>query len=101
VGVGDDGGLVAISAGLLAAVTTGLVRASVVRGSGGRVVVVGVSGLGDVGDESVVGIGGVVDGAGGSVGLQKAVVSLDDVTVAGLGLALLVAGVRVVHSVLK
>jgi hypothetical protein len=99
-GVGDDGCLVAISAGLLAE-AAGLVRASVVRGSGGRVVVVGVSGLGDVSDESVVGISGVVDGACGAIGLQKAVVSLDDVTIAGLGLALLVAGVRVVHSILK
>ena len=99
-GVGDDGCLVAISAGLLAE-AAGLVRASVVRGSGGRVVVVGVSGLGDVGDKSVVGIGGVVDGAGGAIGLQKAVVSLDNIAIAGLRLTLLVAGVRVVHSVLK
>jgi hypothetical protein len=68
-------------------------------GNGGGVD--GVSGLGDDGVESVVGIGGVVDGAGGSVSLDQGVVSLDDISVAGLGLALLVAGVGISHSVLE
>jgi hypothetical protein len=60
-----------------------------------------VSGIGHLSVESVVGVGGVVDGAGGAIGLHQAVVSLDNITVAGLGLALLVAGVRVSHSVLE
>jgi hypothetical protein len=61
----------------------------------------GVSGLGDDGVESVVVIGGVVDGAGGAIGLQKAVLSLDDISVAVLALALDITGVGVVHGVVE
>jgi hypothetical protein len=68
-------------------------------GNGGGVD--GVSGLGDDGVESVVGIGGVVDGAGGAVSLDQGVVSLDDISVAGLGLALLVAGVGISNAILE
>jgi hypothetical protein len=100
VGVGDDGGGVSsVSVG-----DGGGVRGGGVVSNGGgvdnRSGVDGVSGLGHDGVESIVVIGGVVDGAGGSVGLHQAVVSLDHIAVAGLGLALLVAGVRVSHSVL-
>ena len=98
VGVGDDGGGVSsISVG-------GVGGGGVINGGGmvsGGSSVDGVSGLGHLGVESVVGIGGVVDGAGGAIGLHQAVVSLDNITVAGLGLALLVAGVRVSHSIFE
>ena len=101
VGVGDNGGGVSsISVG-----DGGGVRGSGVISGGGMLSggsgVDGVSGLGHDGVESIVVISGVVDGAGGAIGLQQTVVSLDDITVAGLGLALLVTGVRVGNSVLE
>ena len=68
---------------------------------GNRGGVHGVSRASDLSVETVVGISGVVHGAGGAIGLQQAVVSLDHVTVAGLALALLVAGVRVSNAVLE
>jgi hypothetical protein len=46
-------------------------------------------------------VSGVVDGAGGAVGLNKGVVSLDDISVASLGLALLVAGVGISDAILE
>jgi hypothetical protein len=73
-------------------------RGGMICGGGG---VDGVSGLDHLGVESVVGVGGVVDGADGTVGLHQTVVSLDNITVAGLGLTLLVAGVGVVDAVLE
>ncbi|KAF4527593.1 hypothetical protein B566_EDAN016392 [Ephemera danica] len=78
------------------------------RGSSGVAMTMGnrggvhsVSRASDLSVETVVGISGVVHGAGGAIGLQQAVVSLDHVTVAGLALALLVAGVRVSNAVLE
>jgi hypothetical protein len=70
---------------------------AVVRGGGVR----GMSGLGNLGGESVVRISLVVDSAGGSISLKEGVVALDDVSIASLGLALLVASVGISHSVLK
>lgn len=46
-------------------------------------------------------IGGVVDSADGAVGLDQRVLPLDDVTVARLPLALLVAGVPVGDAVVE
>jgi hypothetical protein len=61
----------------------------------------GVSTLGDVSVESVVIISSVVDGTGGSISLHKTVVSLHNVTITCLALALLVSGVRVIYTVFK
>jgi hypothetical protein len=55
----------------------------------------------DGGVESGLGVGLVVHGAQRTVGLDQAVQSLDDATLAVLPLLLLVAGVRVVHGVLE
>jgi len=85
--VGHDGGLV----------DGGGNNGGLVDGSG----VDGVSGLGHDGVESVDGVSGVVDGADGAVGLHKAVLSLDDITVAGLRLALLVTSMGVVDAVVE
>lgn len=63
--------------------------------------VVGVSALGDDGVEAVVLVAGVVDLTECAVGLSHLVEALDDVAVPGLVLALVVAGVRVVHVVLE
>lgn len=51
--------------------------------------------------ESVVVIGGVVDGAHGTVGLDQRVLSLDDVAVALLSLGLDVAGVGILDAVVE
>ena len=53
----------------------------------------------DDGVESVVGIGGVLDGASAAVGLDEGIAALDDVTVARLLLRLDVTGQSVVHVV--
>lgn len=63
--------------------------------------VVGVTALGDDGVEAVVLVAGVVDLTECAVGLGELVEALDDVAVPGLVLALVVAGVRVVHVVLE
>lgn len=55
--------------------------------------------LADYGVETVDWVSDVVDGALGAIGLQKGVAALDDVAVAGLVLALGVAGQTVVHVV--
>ena len=60
---------------------------------------VGGRGLVDDGVESVVVVGGVLDGALAAVGLDEGVAALDYVTVAGLLLGLDVAGVGVVDAV--
>ncbi|EZA48764.1 Cuticle protein [Ooceraea biroi] len=55
--------------------------------------------LADYGVESVDRVSGVVDNAPGTVGLQERVAALDEVAIAGLLLALGVAGQAVVHVV--
>ena len=61
----------------------------------------GVSRLGHHSVEAVVGISGVVDGAGGAIGLDQAVLSLDEISVTDLALALVVSGVGVVDSIVE
>jgi len=51
--------------------------------------------------EAVVLVGGVLDGADGAVGVVDCVLALDHVAVPRLPLVLEVAGVRIVHSVVK
>jgi hypothetical protein len=63
--------------------------------------VVRLAGLVDDGVESVVLVGGVLDGADGAVGVVNGVLALDNVTVAGFPLVLEVSGMRVVHCVVK
>jgi len=53
------------------------------------------------GAETVVLVGGIINYASGSVGLNQAVGTLDHVAVTGLPLALNVAGVRVVNGVVE
>jgi hypothetical protein len=67
------------------------------NGSGVR----SVSGLGHDGVESVVGISGVVDGAGGAIGLKEGVLALDNISITVLGLALDITGVGIVDGVLE
>ncbi|EZA48765.1 hypothetical protein X777_12681, partial [Ooceraea biroi] len=55
--------------------------------------------LADYGVESVDRVSGVVDNAPGTVGLQERVAALDEVAIAGLLLALGVAGQAVVHII--
>jgi hypothetical protein len=54
-----------------------------------------------LGIESIVSISSVVDGTGGSISLHKTVVSLYNVTITCLALALLVSGVGVSNAVLE
>ncbi|KAF4527584.1 hypothetical protein B566_EDAN016383 [Ephemera danica] len=61
----------------------------------------GVSRLGHHSVEAVDGISGVVDGTGGAIGLQKTVLSLDDISVTVLALALMVSGMGVANSVVE
>lgn len=68
-------------------------------GAGGGVLV--DAGFVDGGVESGLGVGLVVHSAQRTVGLDQTVQSLDDATLAVLPLLLMVAGVRVVHGVLK
>jgi len=62
---------------------------------------VGVSDLLDDSVESVDLVSGVFDNTGGAVRFNKAVLSLDYISVAVLGLGLDVSGVGVLHSVVK
>jgi len=61
----------------------------------------GVAGVGDDGVESVVVVSGVVHSAGGAVGLDERVFTLDDVAVALLSSGFHVAGVAVMDSVFE
>jgi len=63
--------------------------------------VVRLAGLVDDGVESIVLVGGVLDGADGAVGVVNGVLALDNVAVAGFPLVLEVSGMRVVHCVVK
>lgn len=67
----------------------------------GNVIVGGVSDTLDHSLETVLGIGGVLDNALGAIGLVQRVHSLDVVSVAVLPGLLVVAGVRVLDSVLE
>jgi hypothetical protein len=60
-----------------------------------------VSGLADNSIESVVVVGGVMDGSGGTVGLHQAVVPLHIVTNSLLSLLLDVPSVLILNSVLE
>uniref|UniRef100_A0A182IQL9 Uncharacterized protein n=1 Tax=Anopheles atroparvus TaxID=41427 RepID=A0A182IQL9_ANOAO len=73
----------------------------VVGNRGGDDLLDGRGGLVDDGVESVVVIGGVVDGAHRAVGFDQRVLSLDDVTVALLSLRLDVSGMRVLDAVVE
>lgn len=55
--------------------------------------------LADNSVESVDGISGVVDDTTGAIGFQEAVLSLDDISVAGLVLVLNVSGYAILNSV--
>jgi hypothetical protein len=68
---------------------------------GGRCSVNGVSTLDNMSIESIVIIGSVVDGTGGSISLHKTVVSLYDITITSLALALLVSGMSISNAVLE
>lgn len=59
------------------------------------------SGLVDDGVESVVVIGSVVDSSDRAIRFNQAVLSLDDISVAFLGLALDVSGMRVLDAVVE
>lgn len=61
----------------------------------------GVAGSRHDGVEAVVVVGGVRDGADGTVGFHQRVGTLDDVAVADFGLGLLVAGVAVGYAVFE
>ncbi|KAF4523292.1 hypothetical protein B566_EDAN009415 [Ephemera danica] len=64
----------------------------------------GVSGVSSTVDDSVetvVVISGVLNGAGGAIGLNKGVLSLHDISIAVLALGLVVSGVGIVHGVLE
>uniref|UniRef100_A0A182Q087 Uncharacterized protein n=1 Tax=Anopheles farauti TaxID=69004 RepID=A0A182Q087_9DIPT len=73
----------------------------VVGDRGGDHLLDGRGGLVDDRVESVVVIGGVVDGAHRTIGLHQRVLSLHDITVALLGLRLDVTGVRVLDAVVE
>lgn len=51
--------------------------------------------------ESIVLVGGVVDGTNGTIGLHERVLTLDSVAVACLVLRLDIAGVEVIHAVFE
>jgi len=59
----------------------------------------GSGSLVDDGVESVDGVSGVLDGTTSAVRLHQAVAALDDVSVAGLVMLLVVSGVGIVHTV--
>lgn len=63
--------------------------------------VVRLAGLVDDGVETVVLVGGVLDGADGAVGVVHGVFALDNISVASLPLVLEVSSVRVVNCVVK
>ena len=74
---------------------------SVVGNRGGDDLLDGRGRLVDDGVESVVVVGGVVDGADRTVGLNQRVLALDDISVALLGLRLDVTGMRVLDAVVE
>uniref|UniRef100_A0A182TZL9 Uncharacterized protein n=1 Tax=Anopheles melas TaxID=34690 RepID=A0A182TZL9_9DIPT len=74
---------------------------SVVGNRGGDDLLDGRGRLVDDGVESVVDVGGVVDGADRTVGLNQRVLALDDISVALLGLRLDVSGMRVLDAVVE
>ena len=61
----------------------------------------GVSGVLNDSVESVVGISGVVDSSGGAVGLKKAVVTLNNITLSLFRLFLHVSSVSIMNSVVE
>jgi hypothetical protein len=60
-----------------------------------------VSRLRDDSVESTVMVGGVLDGAGGAIGFNQAVMTFNFVTYTFLGLLLDVMGVRIFNSILE
>jgi hypothetical protein len=60
-----------------------------------------VAGLYDLSVESVMLVGSVLDSAGGAVGLDQAVLTLNNISVSLLGLLFDVACVLVIHSILE